>query len=78
MHRHVIAAQIFLALLDQSLGPRLDVSGLQIRRDVGAILRRNSVPDSREVGFAIGGARRRGREVWLTIRRARNAGRGIV
>src|SRR5262249_57890923 len=76
----VIDAEIFSALLNQGLHPRLNVGGLEVprfaQRDIadGAI-RADHLPQTREIGLAIGGARRWGGEVRFAIGGARDARR---
>ena len=78
LHVHVVPAEIFPALLDQRLRPRLNFFGLQVRRDVARILRRDLVPQAREIGLAVGRARRGRGQIRLAVGCARNSRRGVV
>src|SRR5439155_1661283 len=51
----VIDAEVFSALLNQGLRPRLNVGGLEVPRSTDGA---NHFPQTREIGLAIGGARR--------------------
>src|ERR1700676_3351347 len=59
----VVDAKVFSALLNQGLRPRLNVGGLEIpgfaERDIADRPIGDQVPQTREVGLAIGGAWRR-------------------
>jgi len=79
----VVDAEVFSALLNQGLHPRLNVGGLEVPgfagRDIAdSGIGADYVPQTREVGLAIGGARRRGGEVRFAIRGARDAGRATL
>ena len=78
LHVHVVPAKIFPALLDQGLRPRLNVFGLQVRRNVARILRGNLVPQAGEIGLAVRRARRGRGQVRLAVGRARDSRRGVV
>src|SRR5215510_12838979 len=76
----VVDAEVFGAFLKQSLHPRLNVAGLEVpgfaERDIAdSDIGTEHLPQTREIGLAIGGARRRSGEVWFTIGSARHAGR---
>src|SRR5438034_10189499 len=76
----VIDAEVFSTLLNQDLRPRLNVGGLKVpgfaQPDIadGAI-GADHLPQTRQIGFPIGGARRWGGEIRFAISGARDAGR---
>src|SRR4029453_4220417 len=75
---HVACREVFQAALNQSLRPRLDLSGFEIRHDVPAVLRRNPLPQPRKVRLSIRCARSGCAEIRLPVGRAGNVGSGMI
>src|SRR5258708_6610203 len=71
-----ILAQVTDALLVDGLGPRLDVTGLQVAGDIAVIrAHTRSSPDSRQVRLSVRHPRRRRNEIRLAVRSAWGSGR---
>ena len=73
LRERAVFPRVAHALQEQRLGPRLDVLGLEILRDVEAVDRAGASPDAGEIRLAVRRPRRGRRQVRLAVGQARDS-----
>src|SRR5712671_4112813 len=81
VRERAVLAEVLRALEAQRSGPRQHVFWLQCLRDVVVVAvlpRAAGLPDARQIGLAVGGARHGRRQIRTAVRQTRNARRLVV